>query len=206
MNRGGTSMKRNPLAIDLFCGLFQPQVLLATDVTVEQLVACGTKNPKHVPLCVGSQAPCAVALKFGTVSNLHDARFAARLARRWHVRKFGQQAIKFGVFARPSRIVNFLNAGFAPMEEALALARRFHGTFFRAIPLVCIRQNDFEVGAARSAVSPVFCHVKLFEPSSPSGSLSVGIRTPFFVWPYRLKSRPATFAKQIIHSRYCHEK
>lgn len=42
----------NPLAIDLFCGLFQTQLMFSADATIKQFMASWAKQPDHVTLSI----------------------------------------------------------------------------------------------------------------------------------------------------------
>lgn len=91
-------MIRKPLAIDLFCGLFQPKFDLRANAAIKKFVACRAKNPDHVRLRVRNKPPSAVALMRRTVRDLKNACFSARLAGARHIRPSPRKSVKRYVF------------------------------------------------------------------------------------------------------------
>src|SRR5882672_5072120 len=95
-----------PLAIDLFCGLRQPEGSPRANPAIKQFVAGGAEYPNHVTLGVGNDAPCAVSLVLRLVRHLKNAIFSAGFAGRGKVRAAPPKPANHAVLKWASRIVD----------------------------------------------------------------------------------------------------
>lgn len=192
-------MFKKPLAIDLFCGLYEAKFLSRANAAIEELVAGRAQNPDHVPLGIGDDAPSAVSLKFWLVGNLKYPRLATAFTCCWKVWIAPSEPTDHGVFEGPSRVVDFPEARLAPHEISPLPARRFARAVFRAISAVRAGRRNLEVLAALKAVSALLRHVALFQATATPGAGLARRRAVALVWPHRLELSPAGGAKQIVH-------
>ena len=187
-------------ALDLFCGLFQPEFLLCAKPTIKQLVAGRAKYPDHVTLRVRHYPPRTVSLVFRLVCHLKDTHFATGFTGGRQIRVSAAQSPNYRILEWAPRVVDFLNPGFASHEIAPLSPRRFTRAILGAIATVRAWWCDLEVRSALETVAPSFSDVVLLlAPNSASPRLAAR-RTISFIWPFCLE-RPRTFyAKQIIHA------
>lgn len=178
-----------PLAIDLFCGLFQAKFFGRGNAFVQQFVTSGTENPEHVTLRISDASPCPISPEVRLVRYFHNPTFAARFTGVRNVLVAPPKAIEDRVCAI-TRLALLLvkRAAFLILPaspETAKLSRSPSRTYIRAIALIGIRWRDGKVRAASLAVTPRFCRsFVFFTPDSPS-PLSAVIAAPFFVWSYR---------------------
>lgn len=189
-----------PLAIDLFCGLSEPQLLGAAYAAVEQFVARWAKDPHHVTLRVGRQPPSAVALELRFVRDLQNALLSARFARLRHLWIAPRQTIERRVFARTLRLV--LGAPlrvFAPRPDLAKAPRRRRCAICRAVPSIAARRHDFKVGAAPQAFAAALSRsLVLLASHAPRATCAVA-GAPLPVGSYGAKRCGALPARQIVH-------
>lgn len=191
-----------PLAIDLFCGLSQPEFIGSAYLFVDKLVARWAKNPDHVPLAIRHDPPSAVAFMAGPVRYLQNPAFSACLARLRDVRVFSAQPLKRSIFVWAPRIVDFLEVWFPFVERSALLFCCNSPALSRAISLVAVWPFDRETVSADRTVAAGFRDIGLFAaPKPPSAALARGGAISL-VWPFRMELAAAFGAKQIIHMAY----
>lgn len=189
-----------PLAIDLCCGLCEPEFGLRANAAVEQLVARWAKHPEHVPLRVADERPGAVAGKFRLVRDLQDAILAAAFARRGNVRVSAAHPVELGVLIGSARVVFPLPRRIAPRPNASKLACGFPRAIRRAVTLIGAGRDNLKMSAAARAVFSRRRHVGLFTPAAATGPSRAAGGAIEFVRPYGLERCGAITTGQIIHS------
>jgi len=176
-----------PLAIDLFCGLFQPKFFWSGDSLVQHLVACRAKNPNHVPLAVRHQAPSALTLKSWAVGYLDNTAFPASLACTREIWIFAPKARCNRIPVWAARIVNLLNAWVFSVKRTTLDLCRFCGAAIGAVSLIAVRLHDVEMFSANTAITPSLCDVGLLSPTqTPLPRLTLG-RAISFIRPLGLE-------------------
>lgn len=189
-----------PLAIDLFCGLFQAKFFSRTDASIKQLVARGAQYPNHVWLSVFRQSPRPVALKFRPVCDFENAAFTARLACFWHVWISALKPIEsyvlvfaLGFIGRPALFV------FSSRPYLSQVTSSLNRAFVRTISLVAVRWRDAEMRAATSAIAAKISGAFPLSTPRSSGSSSTIAAAPFLIRSDCLEWLGTLPTKQIIH-------
>jgi hypothetical protein len=191
-----------PLAIDLFCGLDQPEFGLRADASVKKLVAGRTENPDHVPLCVGSQTPCAVSLELWLVCYFEDARFTTGLTGPWHFWPSARKPIECNIFELPLLFVERPTLFVLARRPLSAkFARCLIGAFCRTIALVCTWRSDRKMPATSSTISAFFGSSFMLVAANASSALCASIAAPFLIGFRGLKSCAAQLTGQIVHRK-----
>jgi hypothetical protein len=190
-----------PLAIDLFCGLFEPQFFCGAYAAIKKLVAGRAKNPDHVPLCIGGQAPSAVSLELRLMRYFENAVFAASLTSVWHLRPSSFEPIERRIFEVALCLVLGSPFWIFPPRPFLSQVtggrnRASHGT----ISTVAIRWLYIEMSSAAKAVATILCGAFMLFSANASGALRAIIRAPFFIGSNGPKRCAALSAKEIIHT------
>ena len=190
-----------PLAIDLFCGLLEPELRWGADALVEKLVACRAQNPDHMPLAVRHKSPSAVALKAGPVSDFDNSRFATRFAHNRYIRIAAPQALKSNVSIRASRVIFALRVGFCFVERLTLRLSCFCCADFRAIALIAVRRRNIEMRTAYAAVASFLCYVILLAAPQPTSAALAFDRTIKLIGTLGFKIAAAIIAGKIVHHR-----
>lgn len=168
------SMPNKPLAIDLYCGLFQAEFKRCADAAINQFVACWAENPNHVRLGVACQSPRSVSFKFGAMRDFEDARFPTRFTRFWHIGVSAAKAIKCHVFELAFCLVN-RPAGFvfSPCPCFSQVASGLDRAFVRTISAICAWRDYIEVFSTSHTIATSFCYIGLFSPAAaPNATLA----------------------------------
>lgn len=184
-----------PLAIDLFCGLFQAELFRSGYTFVQNLVASWAKNPYHVSLAIGHQPPAPVTLETWAMRNLNNASLTAYLAGGREVWIFSSEAHGNGVSVWPARVIDLLNSGVLAMEGAALNFRSFGCATVRAVALVAIRRRDIKMLSAYSAITAKLCHIGLFAPTQTPLPLLTTVRAVTLVRTFCFKSTAAHCAE-----------
>ena len=163
-----------PLAIDLFCGLFQAEFLLRADAAIKKLVACGAKNPNHVGLSITGQSPSAIPFKFWSVSDFEDAFLSARFTCFWHVGISATEAVQRYILKLALGFVDW-SPGFifssCPCLSQISSA--FNRAFIRTISSIGIWRRDVKMRSAPQAIATRLRNVSLFpSASTPNTTLA----------------------------------
>lgn len=195
-------MTNKPLAIDLYCGLFEAQLLPRADSAIEQLVTCGAEYPHHVALRVGGEAPRAVALEIRFMRDLKDAVLAAGFACVWHAWIAALQSVQRRVLVGAVGFVLRSSLRILASRPRLAqFSRRPDGAIGGAVAAVAVRRLDREVRAASCAIATAFrCALVLVSSYAPS-SLCAVVAAPLLIGPDCSERRRTLSAKQIVHWR-----
>lgn len=160
------SISPKPLAIDLFCGLFQAKILLGAYTPVKQLMARWTQYPNHVPLGIASQSPCAVALKFWSMCDFKNTIFAARFTCLWHCWISAFKAIERYILKLSRCLIGWSADLILPSIPDLSkLSCRFNGTLIGAISLVTIRLYNIKMITTPYTISADQGDIRLFSSS-----------------------------------------
>jgi hypothetical protein len=191
-----------PLAIDLFCGLSQPEFFLRANVTIKKLVAGRTQNPDHVRLRVGDEPPCALTPMRRSMGYLKNASLAAGLAGARHFWPSSREPIKRHVFEFPRLFVERSSLlVFASRPLPTQFTRRRVGALHGAVSLVRVWQNDRKMPATSSAVLAFFHSALVFVATNATGALSAAIGAPFLVGLGGGEGRSAQLTEQFIHRK-----
>jgi hypothetical protein len=189
-----------PLAVDLFCGLFQAEFFRRTNASVEKPVACWAQNPNHVRLRIRSKSPRSASLVRWTMGYLKNTRFTAGLAGAWHVRPSSGESVKRHVLEFPIRFIKrspFFIFTSRPLSAEFSRCRI--SAIYGAISLVRAWRNNFKVLSASTTLGAVLSSAFVFLPSDSSSPSSAIISTPLFVWSDRLEWIFAELTDQVVH-------
>lgn len=190
-----------PVAIDLFCGLFQAKFGWRADALIKQFVACRAKNPKHLALAVGHKAPSPVAFISWAMRYLKDATFWACFTRCRKIGIFSAQSLKRPVFVGSARVVDLLNTRLSLMETAPLLLCGFPRTLFRAVAFIAVGRWNLEMRTAHPAVTASFRDVGLLSSAPSSRATLTGRRAIEFIRALGFESTCAFDARKIVHNR-----
>lgn len=162
-----------PLAIDLYCGLSEPKLLLRAQPAIKQLVTSGAKKPNHMALSVGDYLPCAVAFKLRSVSDFKNAILTARLAGSRQVRIPSAESAYDGVLERSARIIELSSVWPVEMESSALGARRLPCAFRRAVTSIRARRRDVKMRPTSKTISSGLGDVGLLKtPQSSCATLA----------------------------------
>lgn len=189
-----------PLAIDLFCGLFQRKFSARAYPTVKNLVTCRAEYPDHVTLRISHGFPSAVTPVLGFVRDLKNATLAACLASQRQIWEPTPEATDHGILERAPRIVDALNARFASHELATQATRRLPPAILRAIAAVSARRRYLKVFIALETVAASLRYVRLLKSSPPPSTTLAGRRAIEPIWANGPECAFALGAKQIVHA------
>ena len=175
-------MTDRPIAIDLFCGLFQTKFINGADAPIKQFVTRWTKNPDHMWLSVRNEPPSPVAFVRWTVGYFKDAILTARLAGARHVRPSSSKSIECNILEVSILFVGwptFLVLSCCPL--AAKISRSFVCAFDRTIALIGAWWFDGEMLPAPPAILAFFRDSLMFVATDSSCSLRTVVAAPFFV-------------------------
>ena len=199
---GGGGMTGAPLAIDLFCGLFQAKFLLRANAAVKKLVAGGAQNPNHVGLCVRNEPPCAVTFMRRAMGYLKNTNFATGLAGARHFRPPASEPVECCVFELPLLFIEWPPLFvFSPSPLTPQFTRSPIGALDGAIALVSAWRRDQKMRAALGAVSSFFRGALVLVAANAPRALGTVIGAPFLVGLGRRKGGGAQLADQLIHRK-----
>ena len=188
-----------PLAIDLFCGLFQSELFPAANATVKKLVARRTEKPDHMALRVGHDAPSPIPLELWLVRYLKDAIFATGFAGHRQIGASPPKSVDDRVLEGSARVIDLLDMRLAAMKFAALLPSGLARALFRAIATVGAGRHNLEMLRAAETVAAGCRHVELlFAPYAPSTRLAFH-RAIELVGTLRREATATIGAKQIIH-------
>jgi hypothetical protein len=177
-----------PLAIDLFCGLFQSKLIFRAYPTVKKLMASRAQNPNHIGFGILREAPRAISLKFGTMRNFEDSMFSTRFTGLRHIWISFFQSVERIIFELTLRFIGgpplFV---FSPSPHFSQFTRGLCRAFCAAISFVGIRRLYREMDRATSASASVFCSAFMLLAADATGALRAVITAPFLIWPDRLE-------------------
>ena len=195
-----TTNADKPLAIDLFCGLFQAEFILRADSSVKKFVASRTEDPNHVRLRVRCHPPRSIAFELWFVRYFKNAILSAGLAGTRHARPPAREPIKCNVFIRPLLLVCRASLFvFARRPYPAMLASRLSGAVHRTISLVCVWRHDFKMPSTPSAIAPVLCRAFMLIPTNSSSLLGALITAPFRIGFGCLKWLRAKLTFKVVH-------
>lgn len=190
-----------PLAIDLFCGLFQAEFLLGAYASVEQLVARRAKYPDHMPLRVTGQPPCAVTLKLWAMRDFENAGFAARLACFRHPWISTPKAVDSDIFVLSFRLVGWpANLVFSPRPCLAKISRGLNGTQIGAISPIGVGWLYRKMRAAAGTIATAIRCAFVFRPTNSACAPGAIAAAPFLIWSDSMEWRGTLPTKQIIHT------
>lgn len=185
----------NPLAIDLFCGLFQAQLCGRGYSFVQHLVARRAENPDHMPLAIRHQAPAPFAFVARTVSHFDNALLPARFARARKVGVFSSESSGYYVLVWSARVVDLLNLWILSVKRAALNLRSLGGAAVRTVALVAVRRRDVKVLSADATIATSFRYIGLFAPAQSSLARLASVRAVALIGAFRLKCRAAHCAE-----------
>jgi hypothetical protein len=160
-------MPHNPLAIDLFCGLFEPEFFARAYFSVKKLVAGWAQYPNHVRLSVASQSPSPISLELWAMSNLKDTRLSTSLACLWHIGVSAAKSIQGHIFEFASSFISWSTGFiFSPCPYFTQVSSGRNGAFVRAISSVGVRRKYIKMLSTSPTVTTRFCNVSLLSPAS----------------------------------------
>ncbi len=191
-----------PLAVDLFCGLYQSELRWSAYASINQFVACRAENPDHVPLRIGYQPPSSISFELRSVCDFEDAIFATRFTSSWDCGDSPFETIQGCILEVTFCFINCAAFRvFSARPYPSQFACRANRARRAAVSLVAIWWFDFEVGATGGAIDPIFCCAFMFISANAPSSLSAIIAAPFPIGSARLELGAALPTRQIIHTR-----
>lgn len=192
-------MNASLLAIDLFCGLDQPQIFLRANSAIKKLVARRAENPYHMSLAVGHEAPRTIPFEPGPMRYLNHSGLSARLASQRHIGIATLHPLQPNVSVWSSGVIFSL---FLRIFAVKGFALRFCGRCgadLRAIALVAVRRLNVKMRTADTAISTVFRDVGLFAASATPCAALARKRAVFFIWPLSREFCRTINAEQFVH-------
>lgn len=189
-----------PLAIDLFCGLFQSKLALRAYSAIEKLVACWAQNPNHMRLSIPCKPPSSISLEFRSVSNFKNSIFTAGFAGVWHIWVSFFQSVESVIGELALRLVGMSPLFVLPPSPDFSqIAGGSCRALCGAISCVGIWRLDRKVRSTTAAVAPFLCRSLVLLASDASSTLRAIIAAPFFIRSSGLKGSGTLSANQIVH-------
>lgn len=188
-----------PLAIDLFCGLSEPELCWGANMLVDKFVTRRTKNPDHVALAIRHEAPCAIAFEPGLMCDFNYSVFTTCFARRWKIWIAPLQSFQSNISIGTPGIIFTLLAWFLLMKRLPLCFSGTRGACLRAIALVTVRRLNAEVRAADTAITTILRNIGLFATAQSSSAALASGRAITFIRTFGLKCLGTFDAENIVH-------